>query len=261
MAISNRRGAILLSTGNKSELAVGYCTLYGDMCGGLALISDVPKLLVYRLARYVNRKRHHHPGIHAHEAAERRAQTGPEGQRLAAAVRDARSRSWPPTSNAIWMPRPSQAGLRSELWSPTSSAASTAANTSAVRRRRDQDLVQGVWRGAAISDRGGVSVLARFGVCPRLRSGTDPETMAWDSVLGLEASVEVRTFRPARLDEMDDLESPSLQAEFTDSPSNLRGDQKDRFRPKKTSTDANARTYDFGQSGDRQLAPQFGFRA
>jgi NAD+ synthetase len=56
MAISNRRGSILLSTGNKSELAVGYCTLYGDMCGGLALISDVPKLLVYRLARYVNRK-------------------------------------------------------------------------------------------------------------------------------------------------------------------------------------------------------------
>jgi NAD+ synthase (glutamine-hydrolysing) len=57
MALSNRRGAILLSTGNKSELAVGYCTLYGDMCGGLALISDVPKLLVYRLARYVNRHR------------------------------------------------------------------------------------------------------------------------------------------------------------------------------------------------------------
>ena len=56
MALSNRRGAILLSTGNKSELAVGYCTLYGDMCGGLALISDVPKLLVYRLAHYVNRK-------------------------------------------------------------------------------------------------------------------------------------------------------------------------------------------------------------
>jgi NAD+ synthetase len=56
MAISNRRGALLLSTGNKSELAVGYCTLYGDMCGGLAVISDVPKLLVYRLARYINRR-------------------------------------------------------------------------------------------------------------------------------------------------------------------------------------------------------------
>ncbi len=55
MALSNKRGALLLTTGNKSELAVGYCTLYGDMCGGLAVISDVPKTLVYRLASYVNR--------------------------------------------------------------------------------------------------------------------------------------------------------------------------------------------------------------
>ncbi len=55
MAFSNTRGSMLLSTGNKSELAVGYCTLYGDMCGGLAVISDVPKTLVYDLARYVNR--------------------------------------------------------------------------------------------------------------------------------------------------------------------------------------------------------------
>jgi NAD+ synthetase len=57
MALSNKFGSILLSTGNKSELAVGYCTLYGDMCGGLAVISDVPKTLVYRLAAYVNRDR------------------------------------------------------------------------------------------------------------------------------------------------------------------------------------------------------------
>ena len=56
MALSNRRGALLLSTGNKSELAVGYCTLYGDMCGGLAVISDVPKMLVYGLAGYINRR-------------------------------------------------------------------------------------------------------------------------------------------------------------------------------------------------------------
>jgi NAD+ synthase (glutamine-hydrolysing) len=54
MALSNKFGAIVLSTGNKSELGVGYCTLYGDMVGGLAVISDVPKTLVYRLARYVN---------------------------------------------------------------------------------------------------------------------------------------------------------------------------------------------------------------
>jgi len=55
MALSNKYGSLLLSTGNKSEMAVGYCTLYGDMSGGLAVISDVPKLLVYKLARYINR--------------------------------------------------------------------------------------------------------------------------------------------------------------------------------------------------------------
>lgn len=57
MAISNKTGALLLTTGNKSELAVGYCTLYGDMCGGLAVISDLPKVKVYELARYMNRER------------------------------------------------------------------------------------------------------------------------------------------------------------------------------------------------------------
>ena len=46
-----------MTTGNKSELAVGYCTLYGDMCGGLAVISDVPKTMVYRLAQWINRER------------------------------------------------------------------------------------------------------------------------------------------------------------------------------------------------------------
>jgi NAD+ synthase (glutamine-hydrolysing) len=54
MAMSNKFGALVLSTGNKSELAVGYCTLYGDMVGGLAVISDVPKTLVYRLSAHVN---------------------------------------------------------------------------------------------------------------------------------------------------------------------------------------------------------------
>ncbi len=59
MALSNKWGALVLTTGNKSELAVGYCTLYGDMCGGLAVISDVPKTLVYELSRVANRR---HPG-------------------------------------------------------------------------------------------------------------------------------------------------------------------------------------------------------
>ncbi len=57
MALSNKLGAIVLSTGNKSELGVGYCTLYGDMAGGLAVISDVPKTMVYRLSRYLNSRR------------------------------------------------------------------------------------------------------------------------------------------------------------------------------------------------------------
>ena len=55
MAVSNRLGHLVLSTGNKSELAVGYCTLYGDMAGGLAVIGDVPKTMVYRLCRHLNR--------------------------------------------------------------------------------------------------------------------------------------------------------------------------------------------------------------
>lgn len=59
MAMSNKFCSLVLTTGNKSELAVGYCTLYGDMCGGLAVISDVPKTLVYRLSRVANER---HPG-------------------------------------------------------------------------------------------------------------------------------------------------------------------------------------------------------
>lgn len=55
MALSNKFGSLLLTTGNKSELAVGYCTLYGDMCGGLAVISDVPKTMIYNISHWVNR--------------------------------------------------------------------------------------------------------------------------------------------------------------------------------------------------------------
>jgi NAD+ synthetase len=55
--MSNKFGALVLSTGNKSELGVGYCTLYGDMAGGLAVISDVPKTMVYRIASYLNTSR------------------------------------------------------------------------------------------------------------------------------------------------------------------------------------------------------------
>jgi NAD+ synthase (glutamine-hydrolysing) len=57
MALSNKYGSLLLTTGNKSEIAVGYCTLYGDMAGGLAVISDVPKTMIYRIAKWINRER------------------------------------------------------------------------------------------------------------------------------------------------------------------------------------------------------------
>ncbi|MCB1090582.1 MAG: NAD(+) synthase, partial [Verrucomicrobiae bacterium] len=57
MSISNKLGHLLLTTGNKSELAVGYCTIYGDMCGGLAVISDLPKTMVYEVSRWLNRER------------------------------------------------------------------------------------------------------------------------------------------------------------------------------------------------------------
>jgi len=57
MALSNKLGHLILSTGNKSELAVGYCTLYGDMSGGLAVISDLPKTVVYQLSRFINRQK------------------------------------------------------------------------------------------------------------------------------------------------------------------------------------------------------------
>ena len=86
MAMSNKFGALLLTTGNKSEIGVGYCTLYGDMCGGLAVISDVPKTLVYRLARYVNMRSPGNSGVHHREAALGRVAARAEGQRLAAAL-------------------------------------------------------------------------------------------------------------------------------------------------------------------------------
>jgi NAD+ synthetase len=55
MALANKQNRLILTTGNKSELATGYCTLYGDMCGGLAVINDLPKMMVYRICRWINR--------------------------------------------------------------------------------------------------------------------------------------------------------------------------------------------------------------
>ena len=63
MALSNKFGWLVLTTGNKSEMSVGYCTLYGDMAGGFAVLKDVPKTLVYELTKFRNKKegKGHHP--------------------------------------------------------------------------------------------------------------------------------------------------------------------------------------------------------
>ncbi len=79
MALSNKENHLLLTTGNKSELAVGYCTIYGDMCGGLAVISDLPKTRVYEVARWINREREIIPWNTHRQTAERRTAAGPEG--------------------------------------------------------------------------------------------------------------------------------------------------------------------------------------
>ena len=114
MALSNKFGSIVLTTGNKSEMATGYCTLYGDMAGGFAVIKDVAKTLVYRLARTgrTRRAREVIPRAHHHAAALGRTAARPERPGQPAALRGAgrhpqrymeddqahRARSWPPAS-------------------------------------------------------------------------------------------------------------------------------------------------------------------
>ncbi|MZP31248.1 NAD+ synthase [Heliobacterium undosum] len=80
MAFSNKFGHLLLSTGNKSELATGYCTLYGDMSGGLSVLSDVPKTLVYELAEYINREREIIPRIIIEKAPSAELRPGQKDQ-------------------------------------------------------------------------------------------------------------------------------------------------------------------------------------
>ena len=98
MALSNRFGHLVLSTGNKSEIAVGYCTLYGDMAGGYALISDVPKTLVYELAAELNREGERIPRATIEKQPSAELRPNQKDTRLAAALRTARParsrRSW-----------------------------------------------------------------------------------------------------------------------------------------------------------------------
>ncbi len=88
MALSNKFGSMVLSTGNKSELAVGYCTLYGDMAGGLAVISDVPKLMVYELAKFINLKSAREAGTREREIIPRSTIEKPPSAELRADQKD-----------------------------------------------------------------------------------------------------------------------------------------------------------------------------
>jgi NAD+ synthase (glutamine-hydrolysing) len=90
MALSNKFSALVLTTGNKSEMAVGYCTLYGDMVGALAVIGDLVKTRVYAVCRWLNRSGEVIPARHSGKAALGRTAPGPEGHRLAAALRGSR---------------------------------------------------------------------------------------------------------------------------------------------------------------------------
>jgi NAD+ synthetase len=100
MALSNKFGAIVLSTGNKSELGVGYCTLYGDMVGGLAVISDVPKTLVYRLSEYVNSRRR---GSRVRYRSREARHPHGRSRRIQAAAGRARSQDF---SQSLWLRTP-----------------------------------------------------------------------------------------------------------------------------------------------------------
>ncbi len=93
MALSNKFNALVLTTGNKSEMSVGYCTLYGDMVGALAVIGDVVKTEVYQLCRYLNRERDVIPLAYPGEAAFGRASSGAEGYGFSTTLRGARSHS------------------------------------------------------------------------------------------------------------------------------------------------------------------------
>ena len=107
MALSNKRGALLLTTGNKSELAVGYCTLYGDMSGGLGVIADVPKTMVYRVARVAEPavRAADHPRSDPDEGAVGGAAAEPDRSGFAAALRRPRRHPASGTSSGTSRPR------------------------------------------------------------------------------------------------------------------------------------------------------------
>ncbi len=139
MALSNKSGALVLTTGNKSELAVGHCTLYGDMCGGLAVISDVPKTMVYSLSRIANRRLGNViPERVFHEAAFGRAAARLTRHRLASGIRSPGPDSGRATSNRCGRRGKSpRAGDCASSWYKKSSTKWTGTSTRGSRPLRD----------------------------------------------------------------------------------------------------------------------------
>ena len=119
MALSNKFGWLVVATGNKSELSVGYATLYGDMAGGFALLKDVFKTDVFRLARHLNERaeRRADPADDHRPCAERRAARGPARRGLAAALRRRSTACWRPTSSRTARARSSRRTASTPTWS------------------------------------------------------------------------------------------------------------------------------------------------
>ena len=163
MTMSNKFGWLVLTTGNKSEIATGYSTLYGDMAGGFSVIKDVPKMLVYALSPRPQRARRPRadPRGGAREAAQRGAAARPEGLRLAPRVRRAR-----PDHRGLRRGRPVDRRARGRGARPRHGAArgrssSTATSTSVGRPPRGAGVAEGVRQGPPPADHQPLARLTR----------------------------------------------------------------------------------------------------
>ena len=146
MAFSNKFNSLLLTTGNKSELATGYCTLYGDMSGGLAVIGDLLKGQVYGLARSINAREPIIPGGHLHQGAVGGAAAGPEGPGLPSALRD-------PGCNTGKVPRGEQVGggdFRQRLRSRAGSLGAANGRQGRVQAAPGPSRAQGLTEGVRV---------------------------------------------------------------------------------------------------------------
>ena len=180
MALSNRQDRLLLTTGNKSEVATGYCTLYGDMAGGLAVISDVPKTLVYRLARAVNADASPagHPAdprVDADQAAVGRAAARSDRPGQPAALRPARRHPGGAPRRGAGRGGAGRARLRRRRRRRRASPRAHQRIQAPPDAARPQDHGQGLRSGPPLSDRPRARIDARRFV---RNSGSSPKGLA-----------------------------------------------------------------------------------